>query len=56
MAQIKNIITNELLGKEGQSYREHFGGDGVINTASSYSYVGRVLFVTVLWPVAQWCW
>jgi hypothetical protein len=45
MVQIKNILTNKLLGKEGQSYRERRGGDGVINTASSYSYVGRVLFV-----------
>jgi hypothetical protein len=44
MAQSKNILTNKLLGKEGQSYREHRGGDGAINTASSYSYVGRVLF------------
>lgn len=52
MAQMKNILTNKLLGEEGQSYREHCGG-GVINTTYSYSYVGRVRFVTVLRPVAQ---
>jgi hypothetical protein len=49
MSHFTNILTNELLGKEGQSYREHCGGYGDINRAETG------LTATVMWGVFIQC-
>jgi hypothetical protein len=49
MSQIKNILTNKLLGKEGQSYREHCGCYGDINRAETG------FIATVMWGVFILC-